>query len=77
MNVAVDALSRKPHGILASLALEGWKKASTVKDYNQQYYEDENVALDYNVTATPSPAWQRNLVARCRIKDNIEQTVEW
>ena len=49
-----DALSRKSHGVLASLALEGWKRASTIEGYDLQYYEDENVALVYNVTATPS-----------------------
>ena len=50
-----NALSRKPHVILASLALEGWKRASTVEGYNLQYYEDDNVALVYNVIATPKP----------------------
>ena len=33
-NAMADALSRKSHGVLASLALEGWKKASTVESYN-------------------------------------------
>ena len=50
-NVLADALSKKSHGVLASLALEGWKRASTVESYNLQYYEDENVALVYNVSA--------------------------
>ena len=54
-NVVANALSRKPHVILASLALEGWKRASTVEGYNLQYYEDDNVALVYNVIATPKP----------------------
>ena len=49
-----DALSRKPHGVLASLALEGWKRASTIEGYDLQYYGDENIALVYNVTTTPS-----------------------
>ena len=53
-NVMANALSRKSHGVLASLALEGLKRASTVEGYDQQYYEDRNVALVYNVTATPS-----------------------
>ena len=53
-NVVADALSWKPRGILASLDFEGWKRAATVEGYDLQYYEDENVALVYNVTATPS-----------------------
>ena len=53
-NAVVDALSRKSHGVLTSLALEGWKRASIVEGYNLQYYEDNDVALVYNVTATPS-----------------------
>ena len=47
-----NALSEKPRGILASLALAGWKRTSTIEGFNLQYYEDENVALVYNVTAT-------------------------
>ena len=50
----VNALSRKPCGILANLALKAWNRATTVEHYNLQYYEDENVALIYNVTATLS-----------------------
>ena len=53
-NVVADALSRKSHGVLASLALEEWKRASIIEGYNLQYYEDNDVALVYNVTATPS-----------------------
>ena len=49
-----DALSRKSHGVLASLDLEGWKRASTVEGYDLQYYEDKNVAIVYNIIATPS-----------------------
>ena len=49
-----DTLSKKPHGILASLALKGWKRASTVEVYDLRYYEDENVALVYNATTTSS-----------------------
>lgn len=54
MNVIVDALSHKPQSILASLILDDWKRMITVEDYNLQYYEDSNVALAYNVFATPS-----------------------
>ena len=53
-NVVADALSRKSYGVLASLALEGWKRASTVEGYDLQYYKDDDVALVYNVIATPS-----------------------
>ena len=53
-NVVADALSRKSYGVLASLALEEWKRASIIEGYNLQYYEDNDVALVYNVTATPS-----------------------
>ena len=34
-NVVADALSQNPHGILASLALEGWKRATTIEGYDQ------------------------------------------
>ena len=37
-NVLADALSCKPHGILASLALEDWKRSATIAGYNLQYY---------------------------------------
>ena len=53
-NVVADALSRKPRGVLASLALEDWRRSVTVADYSLQYYENDNVALVYNVTAIPS-----------------------
>ena len=53
-NVVADALSRKPRGVLASLALEDWRRSVTVADYNLQYYESDNVALVYNVAATLS-----------------------
>ena len=53
-NVVADALYRKLHGVLASLALEGWKGASTIEGYVLQYYEDGNISLIYNVTTTPS-----------------------
>ena len=49
-----DELSQKSHGILASLALEGWKRTATVESYDLQYYEDKNVALFYNFTTTSS-----------------------
>lgn len=49
-----DVVSHKPRGILASLALEGWKRAATVEGYDMQYYKDENVTLVYNVIATLS-----------------------
>ena len=52
--MVANTLSQKPYGILASLALEGRKRTTTVEDYDLQYYEDENVALVYNVTTTPS-----------------------
>ena len=53
-NVVADTLSRKPCGILASLALENWRRSVTVADYNLQYYESDDVALVYNITATLS-----------------------
>ena len=53
-NVVVDAFSRKSRGVLASLALEGWKRAFIVEGYDLQYYENENATLVYNVTATLS-----------------------
>ena len=45
-----NTLSRKPRDILASLTLEGWKRATTFVGYDLQYYEDESVALVCNVT---------------------------
>ncbi|XP_062111544.1 uncharacterized mitochondrial protein AtMg00860-like [Humulus lupulus] len=38
-NVVVDALSRQPHGTLACLALEDWKRMITVGDYELEYCE--------------------------------------
>ena len=51
--MVANTLSYKTRGILASLALKGWKRATTIEGYDLQYYEDENVALVYNVTTTP------------------------
>ena len=48
--MVADALSCKPHGILASLALEDWKRSATVVGFNLQYYEGDNITLVYNVT---------------------------
>ena len=45
-NIVANALSQKPHDILANLALEDWKSVATVEGYNLQYHEDENVNLD-------------------------------
>ena len=53
-NLVANALSRKPHGILAALALEGWKRLVVIGDYNLQFYEDENMACVYNMVATPT-----------------------
>ena len=53
-NVVVDALSHKSRGLLACLVLEDWKRTIIVEDYDLQYYEADDVALAYNVTATPS-----------------------
>ena len=53
-NVVANALSRKPCGILASLTLKNWNRSVIASSYNLQYYEGNNVALVYNVTATPS-----------------------
>ena len=47
----VDALSRKPRGILASLVLKDWKRKVMNEDYDLQ---NDDVALVYNVTATSS-----------------------
>ena len=44
-NMVADALSHKPCGILASLALEDWKTSVTIADYNLQHHESDNVAL--------------------------------
>ena len=44
-NVVVDALYCKPHGLLAILVLEDWKRAVTIEDYNLHYYENDDVAL--------------------------------
>ena len=52
--MVADALSCKPHGILASLAMEDRKRSATVVGYNLQYYEGDNIALVYNVTTIPS-----------------------
>ena len=52
-SVVVDALSRKPHGTLACLAFEDWKREITIGDYNLQYYKGEEVACISNVVATP------------------------
>ena len=52
-NVVADALSRKTTGILASLALEDWKRSEIVGDYDLQYYEDSNQAMVYNLVSTP------------------------
>ena len=52
-SVVADALSRKPHGTLACLAFEDWKREITIGDYNLQYYVGEEVACVANVVATP------------------------
>ncbi|XP_062118598.1 uncharacterized protein LOC133832246 [Humulus lupulus] len=44
-NVVADALSRKPHGTLACLALEEWKRTITVK---QCQWQDEKLRLIWN-----------------------------
>ena len=53
-NVVADALSSKPRGLLASLVLEDWKRIVIIEDYDLQYYETDDVALVYNITATSS-----------------------
>ena len=50
-NVVADTLSRKPHGLLASLVLEDWKIVVFNEDYDLQCYENDDVALIYNVIA--------------------------
>ena len=49
-----DALSHKPHGLLANLVLEDWKRAVTIEDYNLQYYQNDDATLVFIVTAIPS-----------------------
>ena len=52
--MVVDALSLKPRGVLASLALEDWKRSTTVAGYDLQYHESDDVSFVYNVTTTQS-----------------------
>ena len=49
--MVADALSRKPHGMLVALAVEGWKRSVVIGDYNLQLYKDENMACVYNMVA--------------------------
>ena len=53
-NVVADALSRKPHGVLAVLVFENWKNSVMVGDYNLQYFENEGVAYLSNIVISPS-----------------------
>ena len=53
-NVVADALSRKSHGVLASLAFEDWNRLATVGSFDLQYYEDSNKACVFNIVATPT-----------------------
>ena len=72
-----DVVSHKPRGILASLALEGWKRATTVEGYDMQYYKDENVTSLQRHRHPESPSTcQSNSVARCIIDGDKEQTTE-
>ncbi|XP_062099744.1 uncharacterized protein LOC133805580 [Humulus lupulus] len=48
-NVVVDALSRKPHGIFACLALQDWKRTITMGDYELEYYEGKDIACISNL----------------------------
>ena len=52
--MVADAHNRKPRGILASLALEDWKRSTSVVGYELQYNDSDGVTLVYNVTATTS-----------------------
>ncbi|XP_024020452.1 uncharacterized protein LOC112091328 [Morus notabilis] len=51
-NVVADALSRKSHGVLASLAFEDWNRLATVGSFDLQYYEDSYKACVFNIVAT-------------------------
>ena len=45
-----------------------------VEDYNLNYFDNEKVALIYNATATLSllQLAKKNIVARCKIKGDME-----
>ncbi|XP_024022411.1 uncharacterized protein LOC112091906 [Morus notabilis] len=53
-NVVADALSRKSHGVLASLAFEDWNRLATNESFNLQCYEDSYKACVFNIVATPT-----------------------
>ncbi|EXC31837.1 Transposon Ty3-I Gag-Pol polyprotein [Morus notabilis] len=53
-NVVADALSRKSHGVLTSLAFEDWNRLATVGSFDLQCYEDSNKACIFNIVATPT-----------------------
>ncbi|XP_062075853.1 uncharacterized protein LOC133779979 [Humulus lupulus] len=65
-NVVADALSRKPHGILACLALEDWKRTITVGDSELEYYDGKDIACVSNVMVTPMLLQQ---VKQCQWQD--------
>ena len=53
-NVVADALSHKSRGIFASLVLEDYNRAVTIKDYDLQYCENDDFAFVYNIISTLS-----------------------
>ncbi|XP_062118575.1 uncharacterized protein LOC133832217 [Humulus lupulus] len=44
-SVVADALSRKPHGTLACLVLEDWKRTIMMGDYELEYYEGKYIVI--------------------------------
>ena len=52
-NVVADALSRKASRVIATIALEDWKRNEVVESYNLQYYDDYHQAVIYNLVSTP------------------------
>ena len=53
-NVVADALSRKNYSVVASLALEDWKRTVTIGDFDLQLCDDGYRAYVCNLVATPS-----------------------
>ncbi|PON88972.1 hypothetical protein TorRG33x02_152010, partial [Trema orientale] len=84
-NIVVDALSRKPHGVLATLVFKDWKNSVAIGDYNLQYFENKSVACLSNIVISPSllqtvqqSQWQdRELRTTWNRLQNSEQLDGW
>ncbi|XP_062118839.1 uncharacterized protein LOC133832520 [Humulus lupulus] len=64
-SVVANALSRKPHGTLACLTLEDWKRMITMSDYELEYYDGKEIVCVSNVVVTPVLLQQ---VKQCQVK---------